>query len=135
MKSGKADRIASAQAVLRAASGRRLTSSTRITAANVSEYEPSRQAFERVAAWFKSAGFDVGNPAGNSFSITAPAEVFERTFKARVAFGRRGGIRIAGRGRKQGVELPLDALPEDLAGMLEAITFVEPPDFGPTKFS
>jgi hypothetical protein len=44
---------------------------------------------------------------------------------------RDGGVRTAD-GR---LELPLEALPADVAALLQAVTFTPPPDFGPTSYA
>jgi hypothetical protein len=102
----------SAQVVLRPASGKApaLPPST----ANLAEYLPSPQAAERVAAWFRGQGFEVGPVVGTSFSVTGPPSLFERVFGAR-----------------KGLEYALDRLPDDVAPAVEAVALSPPPDFGP----
>lgn len=129
----KKDQIVSAQAVLRPASGKSIQGAT-ITAANVHEFAPSPEAAAKVKRSFADAGFEVGEVVGNSFSITAPASTFERTFKTRLRRREGGGIEAAQTRSSGSLELPLDVLPKSTADLIEAVTFTPPPDFGPTDF-
>lgn len=74
--------------------------------------------------WFASRGFTTSAPAGISFSVTGPRSLFEETFHVEFdEAGNRPGHEV--------LELPL---PDDLAGEVDAVTFAEPPDFGPTSY-
>ncbi len=76
-----------------------------------------------VAEFFDSAGFATGPVVGTSFAISAPRDGFESTFGAEAAD-------LAG--AEQAAELPLGALPDEVAPLVEAIAVTGPPDFGPT---
>jgi hypothetical protein len=123
----------SAQVVLKPASGKRPRDGSEITAQNIHDYLPSEEAAARAKRVFADAGFEVGALVGNSFSITAPAPVFERVFKTRI---RRqvipGGEAVVV--ESGGHELPLGKLPKAMAHDVQAITFTPPPDFGPTGY-
>jgi len=83
---------------------------------------------------FTAAGFDVGAVVGNSFSISAPASVFENLFKTHLRHKQEGGI-VSARVQESGsFELPPQALPWSVAKNVQAVTFTPPPDFGPTRF-
>jgi hypothetical protein len=75
-----------------------------------------------VADFFDSAGFATGPLVGTSFAITAPRDGFESTFGTEAAD-------LAG--AEAAAELPLGALPEELADAIEAVATQGPPDFGP----
>lgn len=122
--------VISAQVVLRSASGRAPDGESTITAATLAEFAPAPEAVARAVEGFREKGFEVGSAVGNNFSITAPAGTFERVFGAPVHRTERGGL--AG---PDGETLRLDELPDSLSGLLAAVTFVPPPDFGPTSFS
>jgi hypothetical protein len=81
------------------------------------EVPPEQETADRAVAWFAAKGFACGPVVGISFSISGPAETFERVF------GRRPG---AG-----DLELPLDALDDDVLTGVDAVTATAPPDFGP----
>ena len=85
---------------------------------------------EAVAA-FRAAGFDTGYPAGIGFALIASRSTFERFFQTRVRPVEGGGYG-AFQGDVGQRELPLSALPPDLAPRVVAVTF-EPPAtlFGP----
>jgi len=65
---------------------------------------------------FRLAGFEIGPPVSNNFSITAPAAVFEKYF----------GIQLP-----HSAPFPLDALPVNIRAHVEAVVFAAAPDFGP----
>ena len=126
-KPSRDDKPISAQVILRSASGRSPGPASAVTAANVADYAPSPDAARRVSHALEAFGFSVGPMVGNSFSITGPPELFERYFRAKVA-------KRAGRRLPEDLEIPLGALPKDIAGDVAAVTFSPPPDFGPGSF-
>ncbi len=83
--------------------------------------------------FFTQSGFDVGPVVGDSFSITGPRSLFERTFGEPLEAERRGRA-TSYRTARGTAELGLEQVPEPVAGHIEAITFSRPPDFGPTSF-
>jgi hypothetical protein len=110
----------SAQVLLRPASGRRIGGRDEITSENIRDYAPPADAAALARKTFETDGFDVGPLVGVSFSIAAPVSTFERVFKTSI-----GGSTL---------ELPLDALPEPLRRVIEAVTFQRPVDFGPGAY-
>lgn len=128
------DELISAQAVLLPASGRQISPETLITAENISEFEPSQEAVEETSRLFRSLGFEVGSTVGISFSITAPVHIFLDVFKVRLRRDDRGGIECLSDDDTSSLELPMGALSKELARHLSAVTFIPPPDFGPTDF-
>jgi hypothetical protein len=123
---------ASAQVVLRPASGQTIRGDVPITSQNLKDYLPSQENAARVKQFFAGAGFEVGLLVGISFSITAAVELFESTFQTRLRLEERGGVTALGPNRTASYELPLQALPHEIANNIEAVTFTPPIDFGPT---
>ena len=115
----------SAMVLVRSASGARVTGSSAITAENVDRYRPAPDDARAARAAFIARGFEAGDLVGIAFAITAPQATFERTFDVTLAARDDGGVAIEGRA---GLELPLDALPEDLRQLLAAVTFSPPAD-------
>jgi hypothetical protein len=124
----------SAQVVLRPASGKRIGGKDAITAANVAEYLPAPDVVDAARQAFAKLGFEPGNVAGTSFSITAPEETFESVFHAKLRKGDRGEVTVGSKRGAAGYELPLASLPETVRRYVEAVTFTPPPDFGPTGY-
>ena len=124
----------SAEVVLRPASGKAFDSRTAITSENIAEYLPSPDTVAAAQRAFTRAGFDVGNAVGMSFSITAPASTFEKVFKVKLARTDRGGVKARVQSGAQSYELPITALPRELAKNVVAATFSPPPDFGPGNY-
>lgn len=127
------DPTLSAQVVLRPASGA-APPGEQLTAATLEGYEPAPQAVATVRVFFERAGFETGEVAGISFAITARRSRFEDVFGDQLALspaGRAGtDVTVAGGGR----ELSLEALPDDVAAAVQAVTFTPPPAFGPTDW-
>jgi hypothetical protein len=125
---GKKQHSLSAQVVLKAASGKSPAGQA-ITSENIREYLPSQESIRIARSALTEAGFEVGNVVANSFSITAPTATFEKVFGARIRRDPQRGVTEAGQGGT--LELPLKKLGRDVAGVIEAVTFSPPPDFGP----
>lgn len=83
-----------------------------------------RDAAPSVAHFFSSAGLEAGPLVGTSFAISGPAARF------RAIFGETAWEPQS----SSPAELPLSALPDDLADAIEAIAIPRPPDFGPTSY-
>ena len=124
----------SAEVVLRPADGRPVAGGTPITAENLADFQPSAGSAGSAAAAFKAAGFTVGPLVGIGFSITGPARLFEDYFGAALKRTDDGGLNFAGGGDESFQELPAGNVPAELRGFVEGVTFVPPPDFGPTDF-
>lgn len=103
-----------AMVTLRAASGKQ-AGETPITARNIEEYLPSPEILETALQAFRNAGFQTGTRVGNTFSVTASQEAFERFFHARID-----------RKKSAGMQLPV---PEGLRSAVEAVTFDVPREF------
>ncbi len=118
---------------MRAASGRQLEAGTPITAANIADFEPARAHVDAARQAFIDAGFVTGELVGIAFSITAPRWMFENVFGTTVHPAEGGGLVAASAEGPWGTrELPLGALPPDLARLLVAVTFEPPAEvFGP----
>ena len=102
----------------------------RITAENVARYLPAPEAIERVAAWFRAAGFRVEAPVGLSLSIVGPPVAFRAVFGADLTIPDATGAGVPA----QGLALSLEALPDDVRGLVGAVMFTPPPAFGPTGY-
>ena len=98
------------------------------TADTVARLLPAPASVELARSFFQARGFEVSPAFGMSFSITGPAAAFEAIFGRRVRL-EDGGVTVDG-----GAELPLDRVPAEIAGVVQAIAFPPPPDFGPTRF-
>jgi hypothetical protein len=127
--------LLSAQITVRPASGKSFDTNTAITSDNASDYLPSPGAMAAAQEAFVRAGLEVSNPAGMSFSITAPAHIFEKLFHVTLRPGDRGGLAVvSGDGRHLAQDLPVESLPKALQQHVVAATFSTPPDFGPKNF-
>lgn len=104
-----------AQAIVRAASGKRLRGSEPITGRTLREHAPASDDVEAARDAFRAAGFEVGELGGISFSVSASKARFEKVF----------GVDVD---PSKGDELPLDHLPSDLRARLEAVVFEPPAD-------
>jgi len=129
------NKLLSAQVALRPASGKMVSSQTRITSENIGDYLPAQETVDATRKGFLAAGFEVGNVVGMSYSITASASVFEKVFKIKLVSDNHGGIKVSdGKGGDQTYELPVKSLPTELRESIAAATFSPPPDFGPTSY-
>jgi hypothetical protein len=124
------DMILSADVVLIPRSGKSLEL-TPITAANLKQFEPPREAVEEAKRFFANAGFTVGPSSVLGISISAPLSNFERVFAAKIEFGADGSARVKGCKGPAGLELPLSRLPAALGRTIQVITFARTPQFGP----
>jgi hypothetical protein len=82
----------------------------------------------QVQDHLRSLGFEVGPLIGTSFSITAPVDLFRRSF------GEDDPVAASPpwAAGAESLELPVDRLPDEAAGAVWSITFSPPPDFGPS---
>lgn len=129
------DLTLSAQVVLRPADGSPLSGAEQITAATVGRYAPDSHAVAAAQAFFRAAGFAVGETPGISFAITGPKALFEEVFGDELVDAADGLAAGAPVTRAAGArELSLVQLPEDVAVTLQAVVFTAPPDFGPTGY-
>ena len=122
--------IISAQVILLSASGRKLDSDRLITAENLEDFAPPPDAYSTASNVFELQGFEVGSLVGPTFSITATVSAFESMFKTELQLSENGAIECVG----GGLEIQLEHLPEEARGIIQTVTFTEPPDFGPTEF-
>ncbi len=131
MATRRKKQVVSAQVVLRSASGKPSREAT-ITAANIQDFLPSPETTARATQAIAAAGFEVTPVYGNSFSITAPIATFEQFFQTRLRVGQRGDVQAMSGREKASYELPLEAIPSAMKGLIDAVTFTPPPEFGPT---
>jgi hypothetical protein len=132
----KTEKLISAEIALRSASGKSFNSQTAITSENIAEYLPAPEVVDQARRAFAKAGFEVSKPAGVGFSITAPPNVFKKVLGIKIVSDGRGGVKALPLGQKgEGTyELPLKALPKELAQYVASATFSAPPDFGPGSY-
>ncbi len=129
------EEILSGEVVLRSARGQTFDSHTTITSANIAQYQPSAETAAAAQRAFAQAGFEVGNPAAVSLTITAPKSIFEKVFKVKIVRDKNGVISVTGSGGQElGYELPAKKLPPELAQYVVAATLIPPPDFGPGNY-
>ncbi len=87
-------------------------------------------AVAKAKGYFTKAGFEVHAPVADSFSIGAPQSKFEEFFGQRLSVDQEqlfGSVTTAdGEDR-----LPLEALPDEVRGMVESISFPPPPELPP----
>src|SRR5688500_10241698 len=114
-KSLSKQQVVSAQVVLRPGSGKSIRGNVAITSENLKDYLPSLRIAAMVEQAFDAYGFAVGSLVGNSFSITAPVDVFERVFKTRLHLDERGAILATGPNKTASLEIPLSALPKGIS--------------------
>jgi subtilase family serine protease len=120
--------VASAQVVLRSANGQPIDGAI-ITAETIKDFAPEPETVTKAAATFAALGFDVQKMVGISFPITATLATFEEVFKTHLCQKEDKANDGVG-----SYELPLEALPDSVANLVLAVTFMPPPDFGPTQF-
>jgi hypothetical protein len=132
--SPKKEILLSAEVALHSASGKALGSQPAITAENIGDYLPAPDIVEQAQKAFAKAGFEVSQPAGLGFSISASQNVFEQVFKVKLELDDRGGVKVVGPGAHDIRELPAKNLPDELADYVAAATFSRPPDFGPGNY-
>jgi hypothetical protein len=120
--------VLSAQVIVRSRSGKQIRGDTPITTRNLADYAPSAEDANFARTAFARAGFQTGNLVGISFSITAPAAMFESFFGAAINSDAKGRIKVAGAADPEGLEIPLGRLPEELAQRIVAVTFSPPAD-------
>ncbi len=85
------------------------------------------QATAQAKAFLTKAGFEVHAPFQTSFSIGAAKSLFEEYFGRKLVLeeGLITSVTVDG----GGLELPVDALPDDIRPLVKSISFVPPPDF------
>lgn len=112
--------------MVRSASGAVATGDVPITAKNLPDYAPAPSDVDAAVRAFEEAGFETGPPLGIAFSIAGPVALFAEVFLTGVRQADDGGFVCGREGEEPVRELPLAALPEDVAALLVAVTF-EPP--------
>ena len=125
------DTIVSALALLIPASGQAIDGDTPITSENVLVYAPSPEVLDLVAQAFQRLGFQTDTTGGIGISLTATVGTFEGVFLTTLIEGPHGGVMSAREGTDPALELPLEHMPAEIRNAVQAVTFSEPPDFGP----
>jgi hypothetical protein len=135
MLGSKPKRVASATVLLKSASGKAVSDSSVITSETIHEYRPAPNVVASAQKGFQSLGFETGPLIGISFSITAPIQTFERIFRVKLGQTKQGGLQATSPSGKVSERLPTQMLPGSLQAIVTAITFVAPPEFGPSEFT
>lgn len=130
----KGETVISAQVLLTSASGKKIGPETLITSANVEEYTPAAKTIAQASEVLTKLGFEVGELVGISMSITAPASTFDRVFGVPLSQTSDSSIQVIGADGSLRQEIPSHTWPKPLSDLAVAITFVAPPEFGPTRF-
>jgi hypothetical protein len=85
---------------------------------------------------FAALGFTLGAQVGGNFAVEADAAVFSAVFGVQLKPSHGGGVAVRdASGPLPGNQLPLQALPATLQGLVAAVLFTEPPEFGPGSFA
>jgi len=79
-----------------------------------------------VKGHYTSAGFEVHAPLGATFGIAGPKSLFEKTFGLDLVVNDADLVTTVTTA-SGGLELPLDALPDNLRPVVESIRFIAPP--------
>jgi hypothetical protein len=120
----------SAQVVVLGRNRRKMEGHIEITSENVSQYSPDEKTINDLTRIFRDSGFDTGSAIGISLSITASRQVFEKFLEVGI-YNEEDGYGFMLEGKKAGIELKNEFLPEIIRDRVESITFSSPPDFGP----
>ena len=85
------------------------------------------QATSQTKGRLTKDGFEVHAPFQSSFSIGASRSMFEEYFDRKLVVdeGLITTVTVDG----GGLELPIDAFPEDIRPLIRSVSFVPPPDF------
>ena len=85
------------------------------------------QATAQTKAFLTKAGFEVHAPFQTSFSIGAAKSLFEEFFGRTLVVeeGLITSVTVDG----GGLDLPVDALPDEVRPLVRSISFIPPPDF------
>lgn len=126
--------IISVQVILRPSSNKVINEKSIITSNNIEAYLPPPNAYVLAKRIFSSLGFEVGSLVGISFSISAKVDVFRKILRVSFQRDSKGGILCINKNGSGSLKLPLEYLPEKLIDIIQSITCVEPPDFGPGDF-
>ncbi len=132
--SNKNNQELSAQVILKPAAGKSSILPENITSENVEQIMPSAEDFKNAQKFFADSGFEVDAGFANSFSITGEKKLFEKTFETKISQNEKQAVKARGENHPESSELPVGNLPNDIKKIVEAITFTEPPDFGPGNF-
>lgn len=129
---GKSQQTISAQVILKSAADN--VPDNAITAEHIGGLLPTAEDVKLATKVFRDLGFKVGDVVGTSFSISASAGIFEKVFNIKIVGDAQKGIQCKWKDNSVKDHLPLSALPKDASGLVKAIVFTPPPDFGPGNY-
>ncbi len=127
--------IISAQVILPSQGGKKNDSDTLVTSQNISDFIPTPAAVRKAQGFFRDMGFTVENTVGTSFSISATVATFEKALQTRIRKIEHKGFEFVHVGGHGSSELQKSSHALFPAGIVEAVLFMDPPDFGPGDFS
>lgn len=128
------EEIITAHVLMKAPNGTLITYDTILTSQNIQRYTPRSVDLASATNEFETLGFKTGPVSGLSFAISGPSKVFEKVFHVRLQTDKTHGTTVIGQGESPQYELPLVNIPRSLARLLSAVTFMPPPEFGPTNY-
>jgi hypothetical protein len=122
-----------AHILLRTGSGRTVESRTAVTSASLSALATGESDRQLVTAYFAGLGFEARTPSPLSVTISGASRLFEQTFGVELEVSE---FAFAVRNSHGGTTrtLPTKNLPESIADRISAVTFAEPPEFGPSSY-
>lgn len=127
----KNEPLVSAQVILRSPAAAAAPGAIR--AKNIAAYLPDKGEADQACAAFGQLGFKTGSLVGTSFSITAPAILFEKVFSVEISQSGKG-VTASGHNGVEKTVLPLHVLPGHLAALVQDIVLPVPPGFGPGSY-
>ena len=129
------EQIISAEVLLVSATGIKIDDNTLITSENIENYRPAAGTIQKVSQYFQHNGFEVTPLVGISLTIYASARHFSEFFNISLIADKASGIKAVLDSNTTSSELPLNSIEGSIKDLIITVTFVPPPDFGPTNFS
>ena len=98
-----------------------------VTAANLGALLPAAGELERVQRYLRDAGLEVHEANGPVFAIGGTVASFQKCFGKAPRVEVEEGQVVAARASDGGLELALDALPDEVRAAIQSVSFEEPP--------
>lgn len=105
-----------------------------VTSKNIAAHLPDKDSAALVVKTFIELGFKTGHLAGTSFSITAPASTFEKTFFVRMITTKKNENAVQWVDKTINDHFPVIALPKSVAALIKHIVLPPLPAFGPESY-
>jgi subtilase family serine protease len=126
--------LISVEVLLRSASVSVIKENNQITSKNIHEYLPAAETVDSITRFFRQKGFEVFPLGGISLTIAGTIEQFSELFDTNIVVDEAKGVLGIHESEESSHLLPLAQLPKYIQEQIVAVTFVPPPDFGPTNF-